>query len=733
MSRRKQAPAESPLYSERLTPPTMTRSRVQTATAYSPGTLFTFEGGRGICLSVPVSQPRALSTARANMVFDGIGEFVKNWLERARRGINEGVEAELCVDQCFIRPGTKDEVLVDRIGGFETTEPSIVGYEPYPLVFQCMSCSRLFEPENVESLARLGSAPCKCGARDSWRQVDVVFAHWSGEIEPLSPSRYWWNEKELRVDRHSGCTCGGDEFYLVNKSPSFSDWSFRCASCGTSKELYQLSRLTAQTLEPKRGRTDSWRDPIRLDENMLPVSYRASSLHYVQSGRFIAVDGLDGGSWMGLFSPGREAELLREVAGAHQFAMLQPEWPEIRDALVAAGRDAECRDLEGKQQAIQMLRTAPGMSAAVADLQKGIEAQLAALRNGGVIPGPTVDSARLTAQLRRQAEWSRRFNPIRLTVEHRAFRREHIDDKAGSRAVDVLKPDRRLYQLAESPEDLREYSALVGALLRQMGVAEMVLVRGLPVVEYTFGFTRVSSTPVYERTHGNGKRQMPVRMCAFPKMYNGRRPIYVMEQKNEALYVRLQEATVREWLTANGMPLDPAVPGIGAAYIEQYEDFGEFLDVFKVRDAGRTTRTVSNYVYSLLHTLSHAFVHAIADLSGLDADGVGEHIYPADLAFVVYRKGMTPDLGNISATWRNRHRQLLESVLSARRLRCGSGSLCDNRGGACPACIMVPDIGCIAHNQLLSRAMLAGGRAPTWDSSDDAPIRGYLECVEGRS
>lgn len=103
----------------------------------------------------------------------------------------------------------------------------------------------------------------------------------------------------------------------------------------------------------------------------------------------------------------------------------------------------------------------------------------------------------------------------------------------------------------------------------------------------------------------------------------------------------------------------------------------------------------------------------LADLSGLDADGLGEHLFPADLAFVLYRKGMTPDLGNISAMWRNNAEDFLRRAVDPRLLRCGSGTLCDVRGGACPACIMVSEVTCVASNQLLSRAALRGGPAPT--------------------
>jgi hypothetical protein len=38
----------------RLFPPRMTRSQPQLATAYAPGAIFTWEGGKGACLSVPI-------------------------------------------------------------------------------------------------------------------------------------------------------------------------------------------------------------------------------------------------------------------------------------------------------------------------------------------------------------------------------------------------------------------------------------------------------------------------------------------------------------------------------------------------------------------------------------------------------------------------------------------------------------------------------------------------------
>ena len=133
------------------------------------------------------------------------------------------------------------------------------------------------------------------------------------------------------------------------------------------------------------------------------------------------------------------------------------------------------------------------------------------------------------------------------------------------------------------------------------------------------------------------------------------------------------------------------------------------------------------FVFGLLHSLAHQLIHACSKFSGLDLGSFGERIFPADLAFIIYRKGMTPDLGNIAAMWRNYGLDVLNALDHPRDLRCGSGSLCDHRGGACPACIMIPEVSCVAGNNILSRAFLAGGPAMAWDTSS-TEIKGFFEA-----
>jgi hypothetical protein len=77
--------------------------------------------------------------------------------------------------------------------------------------------------------------------------------------------------------------------------------------------------------------------------------------------------------------------------------------------------------------------------------------------------------------------------------------------------------------------------------------------------------------------------------------------------------------------------------------------------------------------------------------------------------------------------WRNHSDEFLKRMIDQRTLRCGSGSLCDVRGGACPACIMVSEVSCISSNLLLSRAALKGGPKPEWEPAGTPDIIGFFD------
>ena len=100
--------------------------------------------------------------------------------------------------------------------------------------------------------------------------------------------------------------------------------------------------------------------------------------------------------------------------------------------------------------------------------------------------------------------------------------------------------------------------------------------------------------------------------------------------------------------------------------------------------------------YALLHSYAHYIMQGIQQFSGLDLGSIGEYLFPCDLGFVVYRNGMTLDLGDLSALWRNHHEAFLSYLRNfPTSLGCNLGNLCMTKGGACPDCIMIPEVICL--------------------------------------
>ena len=708
----------------------MHRSRTQIATSYAPGALFTYEGGLGCCLAVPVSTPYVhtqSSRAVSKLLFEHLEEYVHSWFERAMRCRTQPeVLPEQCLDTAFLN--YKNEPRVDP-GRFVLNQPNQIGFVPDPLVFVCSDCGRLTEFEDVGDLCsrwprteqRTDCQNSESG-RHNWRQMDVIFAHWSGNYCGLSPHR-WLMGPDGRVSQVKTCqNCGHNEYQLITKSsPFFSDWKFQCVKCLARKDVVQADRETLQLLKP---RMDDGAGNLPKDWNMIPASYRASAVFYVQTDSFIVFHDTEVTALLGA---ARRTDLVSRLMKIYDFPGVPLADEEVVRQLKQNGRDDEAENYEKLREIAAELSS---------ELRTVIENQLHEKRVNyeatGLVAKGRRQSLALAQQVERNRDWARRYNPIRLAVEHASLRSEVIDRQGTDPdlpAISVSNPE--VCDINPLDVQAREaYTERVKLILDQLGIDEVVMLRGLDICEFSFGYTRVSSTP----STTEKDREMPVRLRAFSHVEKNKRPIYVLEQKNEGFYVRLNETRVRDWLIHNNLGDNlPHLEGmrLGGLLIETYNDFGRFLEDYRERTAeSRTPRSVPSYVYLLLHTMTHHFAHAVVEYSGLDHGSIGEYLFPSDLSFLVYRRGMMPDLGNISAMWRNYGLVLLEQLLGDRALKCDGGSLCDQRGGACPACIMAPEVACLAGNNLLSRAALSGGDPPGWDENR-ARLVGYFHMPGG--
>lgn len=371
--------------------------------------------------------------------------------------------------------------------------------------------------------------------------------------------------------------------------------------------------------------------------------------------------------------------------------------------------------------------------------------------NATIFAGTQKASAGIATAVGLRQQFVRRFDPIRMAVEHKTLAEEklHSGQMSDGRAVsvDVSILDEFLIPDGVTDEALERLRTQVRRRLTLLGVAEMRLVRDVRVCEYTFGYSRTSAQPVIRREKSRDA-ELPVRLRLFDRVRVGdvsQTPVLCLVQSNEGLYVKLDEATVLNWLSENAVQPRASDPGVrlGGLLIEEFAElegnddtkFSRFLDEYR-RERAQDRRAYP-FVYTLLHTMAHHLVNVSASMSGLDAGSFGEHIFVPNLSFLVYRRGMTMDLGNLSSMWRDRGdptygNEVLDRMVNPASLRCGSESVCNHRGGACPDCILLPESTCITRNELLSRSVLIGRGSPRWDKSV-RNLKGFYEVAGQRA
>ena len=721
-----------------LSAPTMTRSRGQLSSAYAPGAFFTFEGGLGACISIPdlsasVDDAPITAPTKAQIILR-LQEIWQTWFSRAYSvGSNiRPIDPEQCLDEALLKGASVVPLAGDRISFLS---PLRMGYAPAPLSFVCNKCRlfRRFESAHELSKNLHGLRRAKCTAAEAkgpcqWRQVDVVFVHWSGEWMPVTPGRWEWNTRTGASRLHGEeCTvCGGKSFKLNTDSPRIGKWHFYCANptCGHkgSDEWRQNDPFTTGVFRDRPGM-----DKRVGERRMEPISYRASSAYYAQADQFVLFPESEH-QLLTLLEPQRQLELAEFIGAQFRFISGEPTPDEMRNSLQAAGKTGEWETYESLSK---IRDQAMGINDAV--VQAILEGELKKLVSRWTTSDPPLVRPRvelpplITAQMALRSEYTSRFDPFVLTVEHEALNRGKLSAPPdGSRAKFVrfkhldndLAPKDATVKAAQEAETER--------LMKKLGFADLGLIREFDLCRFTHGYTRVSATPILEKRGQN----VPVRLRLFDSLRNGKRPIYVVTQANEAVYVRLDPEAVYTWLQAVGVEDLPnwnkdSTVKLGGRLLEVAQPFGRYFSLLKEGEAA-----TYRYIYTLLHTYAHVLMKNIAELSGLDLGSMGEYIFPLDLAFVVFRNGTTMDLGNLSALWRNENNRFLARLLESSTHRCNSGRLCDTAGGACPDCIMIPETSCVAQNQLLSRAVLKGGPPPREDATHRGQrIRGFLEVI----
>ncbi len=276
--------------------------------------------------------------------------------------------------------------------------------------------------------------------------------------------------------------------------------------------------------------------------------------------------------------------------------------------------------------------------------------------------------------------------------------------------------------------------------LGSLGFADVRVIEDFPVQTFVYGYTR------------GGREENEARINAFSQSASDGdgTPIFVDTSETEAVQFDLDPGRVLLWLALN-IPAtsDPSAVN-GAITLPEITDRSEtaleharseidslttdeqwaFLlnHLAPVERYGRfqtdldddVEGQVTEYVFKLVHTLSHVLLKQASTISGFDRTNLSEFLFPRALSVVIYANNREEfNIGGMHTMVE----QQLDNLLGQAETHgndCVYDPVCSQRGGACLSCLHVSEISCSYFNQVLSRDYLFGSRPNT-----DNDIDGY--------
>lgn len=170
--------------------------------------------------------------------------------------------------------------------------------------------------------------------------------------------------------------------------------------------------------------------------------------------------------------------------------------------------------------------------------------------------------------------------------------------------------------------------------------------------------------------------------------------VFLRRFKTEGIVFKLDSSRIIEWLVGNGI--------IQKTYINTDNPKVALRSLVQNRD------DVREKVDLILHTFSHLLIQQSAIDTGLDSQSLSEIVYPSLASILIYSTSSV-DIGGIEYTYDNHMSDWLNRIEELAH-DCSQDPACmEDEGGACNACLLLPEFVCKNFNQNLDRGCVIGG------------------------
>lgn len=218
---------------------------------------------------------------------------------------------------------------------------------------------------------------------------------------------------------------------------------------------------------------------------------------------------------------------------------------------------------------------------------------------------------------------------------------------------------------------------------RSLGISEMAHLANLNITQALLGIIE-----------GSARRKPQLYRVIKDKLTN--KPlVYVRKMLTEGVYFKLESGRILKWLNSNGL-------------IQNTSSDENIGGDSELRNLILSDNMISSHVYKLLHTFSHALIQSSSISTGLESQSISEMIFPSEGIVLLYSTNSV-NVGGLEYTYDHSLYEWLSRVeeLSA---ECPQDPGCMiDEGGACNACMYIPEFVCEKFNEELDRSSLIGG------------------------
>ena len=529
--------------------------------------------------------------------------------------------------------------------------PDIIG-EMSPLVFYCSSCGKAFEKRSAADVDKYTWKCSECG-KYAVKQLQMIYACECGYAQPIKipfvqgvhDFIYRPNETQFKMFYRSGNSEKSAEFVKI------------CPTC--------RARLVPDNANSGR--------------NYKPYPLRVINLVDHRSGQF--------------YEKGLEAH--KTIVAKWFGKVSESDFESILNNIELAFSDAFRNDAQ-RQMAEQQARTLIVAGIISEDkFEEIVNNLLKTSQNGRSIERYVSECDALFSK--RKAENEIAYNEWLNNFSFKLMQYNTI--KYAKRIISLQDAIRRQIdmELIDSSEDILK-------LNRRMGIASIQVSCDIQIINCTYGYSRRVADP-----KNNHNKNCRLKLNAFDRTKDGTANlVYGAKLDTEGILFEISQRKIIEWLYVNKLVREEQLPDLDDELaIKKW--FSEYVhsDVISMFGDIDEEESITKNVFALLHSMSHAFIKAAGELSGLSGNSLTEIIIVDTASIFIYAQtSQGIPLGALSGMVESNYAFFLKKVFDESR-NCVFDPICTDRDDtACSACLIIPEISCNHFNAELGRKYL---------------------------